>query len=118
VKVDSTSPSRVRSASDGVARPQQGASAGAAAGAGNAASASAGASADAPASGGDATVSLSSLSSQMRTLAASGSADIDTAHVASIKAAISNGTLQIDAGKIADGVLETARSLLKPSSGA
>ena len=118
MKVDSTSPSRVRSAQDGLARPQQGASAGAASGAGNAASTGASGAADTSGASGDASVSLSSLSSRMRTLAASGSADIDTAHVESIKAAISNGTLQIDTSKIADGVLETARSLLKPSSGA
>jgi negative regulator of flagellin synthesis FlgM len=74
--------------------------------------------ADASSSGTDASVSLSSLSSHLRSLAASGSADIDVAHVESIKDAIRNGTLQIDAGKIADGVLETARNLLKPSSGA
>jgi negative regulator of flagellin synthesis FlgM len=64
-------------------------------------------------SGGDANVSLSGLSSDLRSLAASGSADIDTAHVESIKAAIKNGTLTIDPGKIADGVLETTRSLLQ-----
>ena len=64
-------------------------------------------------SGGDANVSLSGLSSDLRNLAASGSADIDTAHVESIKAAIQNGTLTIDPGKIADGVLETTRSLLQ-----
>jgi negative regulator of flagellin synthesis FlgM len=64
-------------------------------------------------SGGDANVSLSGLSSNLRSLAASGSADIDTAHVESIKAAIKNGTLTIDPGKIADGVLETTRGLLQ-----
>ncbi|RFU47502.1 flagellar biosynthesis anti-sigma factor FlgM [Paraburkholderia sp. DHOC27] len=64
-------------------------------------------------SGGDASVSLSGLSSNLRSLAASGSADIDTAHVESIKAAIKNGTLTIDPGKIADGVLDTTRSLLQ-----
>jgi negative regulator of flagellin synthesis FlgM len=77
----------------------------------------AGAASTSGASQGDASVSLSSLSSSLRSLAASGSADIDTAHVESIKAAIRNGTLQIDAGKIADGVIETARSLMKPASG-
>jgi len=110
VKVDPTSSSRVRSPQAGTARPQQG---GAAAATDNAATPSTDAS-----SAGDASVSLSSLSSQLRSLAASGSADIDTAHVESIKDAIRNGTLQIDAGKIADGVLDTARSLLKPPSGA
>ena len=64
-------------------------------------------------SGGDANVSLSGLSSDLRSLAASGSADIDTAHVDSIKQAIKNGTLTIDPGKIADGVLDTTRSLLQ-----
>lgn len=61
---------------------------------------------------GDASVSLSGLSQHLRSLAASGSADIDTAHVASIKQAIKDGTLKIDSGKIADGVLNTARDLL------
>jgi negative regulator of flagellin synthesis FlgM len=69
------------------------------------------------AASGDANVNLSSLSSSLRSLAASGSADIDMAHVQSIKDAIKNGTLQIDSGKIADGVLQTARDLMKPSSG-
>ncbi|WP_010090421.1 flagellar biosynthesis anti-sigma factor FlgM, partial [Burkholderia ubonensis] len=63
--------------------------------------------------GGDATVNLSGLSGQLRTLSASGNADIDTGLVQSIKDALSNGTLTIDASKIADGVLNTARELLK-----
>ena len=62
---------------------------------------------------GDASVSLSGLSQHLRSLAASGSADIDTAHVESIKQAIKDGTLQIDSSKIADGVLNTARELLQ-----
>ncbi|KVD83411.1 flagellar biosynthesis anti-sigma factor FlgM [Burkholderia ubonensis] len=62
---------------------------------------------------GDATVNLSGLSGQLRTLSASGNADIDTGLVQSIKDALSNGTLTIDASKIADGVLNTARELLK-----
>nr|WP_218905172.1 flagellar biosynthesis anti-sigma factor FlgM [Paraburkholderia bryophila] len=62
---------------------------------------------------GDASVSLSGLSQHLRSLAASGSADIDTAHVESIKQAIKNGSLTIDSGKIADGVLNTARDLLQ-----
>jgi len=49
----------------------------------------------------------------MRGIASSDASDIDTAHVESIKQAIKNGTLQIDSGKIADGVLQTARDLLK-----
>lgn len=66
---------------------------------------------------GDANVNLSGLSSQLRSLAASGAADIDVAQVESIKQAIKDGTLSIDTGKIADGILETARNLLqKPQS--
>lgn len=65
------------------------------------------------ASGGDATVNLSGLSGQLRTLSASGGTDIDTGLVQSIKDALSNGTLTIDASKIADGVLNTARELLQ-----
>ncbi|WP_061122413.1 MULTISPECIES: flagellar biosynthesis anti-sigma factor FlgM [Caballeronia] len=56
------------------------------------------------------TVSLSSLSSDLR---ASNGSDIDTAKVASIKAAIRDGSLKIDTSKIADGILSTARDLLQ-----
>ncbi|HWC89587.1 MAG TPA: flagellar biosynthesis anti-sigma factor FlgM [Pirellulales bacterium] len=69
---------------------------------------------------GDASVSLSGLSQHLRSLAATGSADIDTAHVESIKQSIKDGSLKIDSGKIADGVLNTARELLQsktPSTG-
>lgn len=113
MKIDSTPTTRVAPAQDGVARSQQGASAAAdSAAATSAGTAGASSSADTT----EAHVSLSSLSSHLRSLAASGSADIDTAQVESIKSAIRNGTLQIDTGKIADGVIATARSLLKPSS--
>jgi negative regulator of flagellin synthesis FlgM len=109
VKIDSTTNSKLNSLTGGASRAQQDDSAPAAAPAqGASTSAQAGAT-----SGGDASVSLSGLSSDLRNLAASGSADIDTAHVESIKAAIMNGTLTIDPGKIADGVLETTRSLLQ-----
>ncbi|WP_167389187.1 flagellar biosynthesis anti-sigma factor FlgM [Caballeronia ptereochthonis] len=56
------------------------------------------------------TVSLSSLSSDLR---ASNGSDIDTAKVESIKAAIRDGSLTMDPGKIADGILSTARDLLQ-----
>lgn len=56
-----------------------------------------------------ATVSLSSMSAVR---AASGS-DIDTAKVESIKAALRDGSYKIDSGKIADGMLSSARELLK-----
>jgi negative regulator of flagellin synthesis FlgM len=56
------------------------------------------------------TVSLSSLSSDLR---ASNGSDIDTAKVESIKAAIRDGSLKMDTSKIADGILSTARDLLQ-----
>jgi negative regulator of flagellin synthesis FlgM len=111
VKVDPTNRNDARSLQSGVARTQQGNTASAA----NAGPASSGAPAQG-ASDGDANVSLSGLSSSLRALAASGAADIDVAHVESIKEAIRNGTLQIDTGKIADGVLQTARNLLSAQS--
>ncbi|SAL49487.1 negative regulator of flagellin synthesis [Caballeronia peredens] len=55
-------------------------------------------------------VSLSPLSSDLR---ASNGSDIDTAKVESIKAAIRDGSLTMDPGKIADGILSTARDLLQ-----
>ncbi len=116
MKVDSTTNSSVSTLKDGAQRAQQ-------ADVAPAASPSAGAP-SAPAQGassssGDANVSLSGLSSSLRSLAASGAADIDVGQVESIKQAIQNGTLTIDPSKIADGVLETARGLLQqnPSNG-
>ena len=109
MKIDSTTHTTLNSLTGGATRTQQDGSA-------PAASSAQDTSTSAPAtssSGGDANVSLSGLSSDLRTSAASGSSDIDTAHVESIKAAIKNGTLTIDPGKIADGVLETTRSLLQ-----
>jgi negative regulator of flagellin synthesis FlgM len=109
VKIDSTTNTQPDGLTNGATRTQQDSltpAASTASGAANAAQA-------ATASGGDANVSLSGLSSDLRSLATSGSADIDTAHVESIKAAIKSGTLTIDPGKIADGVLETTRSLLQ-----
>ena len=104
MKVDSSSNSNLAPLKGGVQRAQQ---------------ANTGAAGSTGAGGSDADVSLSALAAHVRGLAVSGSADIDTAHVESIKQAIRNGTLTIDPGKIADGVLETARSLLqKPSTGA
>jgi negative regulator of flagellin synthesis FlgM len=118
VKVDPTTSSDLASLKDAVSRSQQSGETPSAAGATQGAASSAAAAASS--ASGDTSVSLSGLSQQLRSLAASGSADIDTAHVASIKQAIQNGTLQIDSGKIADGVLQTARDLLQnktPSTG-
>jgi negative regulator of flagellin synthesis FlgM len=109
VKVDSTTHTGLQTLKDGLQRTQQGDAATTTGGAGATASAATGAS-------GDANVSLSGLSSQLHGLATSGAADIDTAHVESIKQAIKDGTLKIDAGKIADGVLATARELLQKKS--
>ncbi|WP_322104917.1 flagellar biosynthesis anti-sigma factor FlgM [Paraburkholderia sp. J41] len=116
MKVDSSTRNDPRALQDSVARTQDPA-ASVSAGGTAAPTASAGNAAASGASQGDANVSLSSLSSTLRSLAASGSADIDVAHVQSIKDALKNGTLQIDAGKIADGVIQTARDLMKPASG-
>ncbi|QQC63049.1 flagellar biosynthesis anti-sigma factor FlgM [Paraburkholderia ginsengisoli] len=109
MKVDSTNNSNLPTLKDALSRSQQSDATPAANAASNASTA-------APASGsasGDASVSLSGLSQHLRSLAASGSADIDTAHVESIRQAIKDGSLQIDSGKIADGVLQTARDLLQ-----
>ena len=109
MKVDSTTSSNLASLKDALSRSQQSGEAMPVAGV---TQTSAGASSAAGVSG-DTSVNLSGLSQHLRSLAASGSADIDTAHVESIKQAIKDGTLQIDSGKIADGVLQTARDLLQ-----
>lgn len=109
MKVDSTTNSNLPTLKDAVSRSQQSDATSA-----NSNAQSAGTSSPTTSSGsGDASVSLSGLSQHLRSLAASGSADIDTAHVESIKAAIKNGSLTIDSSKIADGVLNTARELLQ-----
>ncbi|QIN63476.1 Anti-sigma-28 factor, FlgM [Caballeronia sp. SBC1] len=59
------------------------------------------------------TVSLSALSKDLRT---SGSSDIDTAKVASIKAALNDGSYKVDSGKIADGMLSSARELMQTNT--
>ncbi len=108
MKIDSSTNSSVSSSKGGVQNARLGDTAPAVNTAGTAGAGAAGAPA-----GGDASVSLSGLSSQLRSLAASGAADIDVAQVESIKQAIKDGTLTIDTGKIADGILETARNLLQ-----
>ncbi len=55
------------------------------------------------------TVTLSSTSA----LRSSTGSDIDTAQVESIKAALRDGSYKIDSGRIADGMLSTARDLLQ-----
>ncbi|MBB5428089.1 negative regulator of flagellin synthesis FlgM [Paraburkholderia sp. JPY158] len=111
MKVDPTTSSNLPSLKDALSRSQQSGEATPATSATQGAGGTAAPTASS--SSGDASVSLSGLSQHLRSLAASGSADIDTAHVESIKQAIKDGTLQIDSGKIADGVLQTARDLLQ-----
>ncbi|MGF6596502.1 negative regulator of flagellin synthesis FlgM [Paraburkholderia sp. GAS448] len=113
MKVDSTTSSGLQTLKDGLQRTQQGDASTTGAGTTGAGAA---ASTSRSTSGGDANVSLSGLSGHLHGLASSGAADIDTAHVDSIKQAIQNGSLTIDSGKIADGVLETARNLLQNKS--
>ena len=109
MKVDSTTNSNLPTLKDALSRSQQSDATTA-----NSNAQSAGTSSPTTTTGsGDASVSLSGLSQHLRSLAASGSADIDTAHVESIKQAIKDGSLKIDSGKIADGVLNTARELLQ-----
>jgi negative regulator of flagellin synthesis FlgM len=112
VKVDSTTNSNLPALTDALSRSQQSDAAGATSATSSAQSTGTSSPATSSSSG-DASVSLSGLSQHLRSLAASGSADIDTAHVESIKTAIQNGSLQIDSSKIADGVLNTARDLLQ-----
>ncbi len=107
MKIDSTSASTVRPASTDAASSRSQATS-----AGTASSASAASTS----SGSDANVNLSSLSTNLQSLAASGSSDIDTAKVESIRDAIRNGSLSIDTGKIADGILQTASELLQTPS--
>ncbi|MFP3567234.1 flagellar biosynthesis anti-sigma factor FlgM [Paraburkholderia sp. SIMBA_030] len=110
MKVDSTTNSNLSTLKDALSRSQN---SDATAATSNAQSAGTASQSTTSSGSGDASVSLSDLSQHLRSLAASGSADIDTAHVESIKQAIKDGSLKIDSGKIADGVLETARSLLQ-----
>jgi negative regulator of flagellin synthesis FlgM len=63
--------------------------------------------------GSNSKVSLSALSTDLRT---SSSADIDTAKVASIKASIQDGSYRVDSGKVADGMLSSVRDVMKTQS--
>ncbi|WP_248323688.1 flagellar biosynthesis anti-sigma factor FlgM [Caballeronia sp. Sq4a] len=65
----------------------------------------------APAAAEGSTISLSSTAAL-----ASHSSDIDTAKVEAIKAALKDGSYKIDSAAIADGMLGTARDLLRATS--
>lgn len=113
MKVDSTTSTSLQTLKDGLPRTQQNDAA-------TTGTATQGTASAPQAASGDANVNLSGLSAHLRSLAASGAADIDTAHVESVRQAIKNGSLTIDSSKIADGVLQTARDLLQnktPTSG-
>jgi len=65
-----------------------------------------------PAGTHSAQVALSPASRQLLALQ-EGAGDIDLERVAAIRAAIASGQLQIDAGRIADNLIASARDLLK-----
>lgn len=77
----------------------------------NAGARAGGASADTRASG-PAQVALSPTARALSALA-DGSSDIDMARVAAIRDAIAAGDLKIDTSRIADGLIASARDLLK-----
>lgn len=60
-----------------------------------------------------------SLSSQSQALAgaSSTSAVFDVSKVQEIKDAIASGRFQVDAGKVADGLIDTVKDLIRPSRG-
>jgi len=66
--------------------------------------------------GATAAASSVELSSTARHLASLSSPehDINPVKVSEIRAALADGTLKIDAERIADGLIESARELLKP----
>lgn len=66
--------------------------------------------------GATAAASSVALSTTARHLANLSSADndINPVKVSEIRAALADGTLKIDADRIADGLIESARELLKP----
>ncbi len=62
------------------------------------------------------TVSLSSQS-QALSGASNASGVFDISKVQEIKAAIAGGRFQVDAGKVADGLIDTVKDLIRPSRG-
>ena len=62
------------------------------------------------------TVSLSSQSQALSGVS-SDSAVFDVSRVQEIKDAIASGRFQVDAGKVADGLIDTVKDLIRPSRG-
>lgn len=62
------------------------------------------------------TVSLSSQS-QALSGASNDTAVFDVSRVQEIKDAIASGRFQVDAGKVADGLIDTVKDLIRPSRG-
>jgi negative regulator of flagellin synthesis FlgM len=62
------------------------------------------------AAGTNSQVSLSALSTDLRT---SSPSDVDTAKVASIKSSLADGSYKVDSGKIADGMIASSRELMQ-----
>ena len=60
-----------------------------------------------------------SLSSQSQALASTSNdtAVFDVSRVQEIKDAIASGRFQVDAGKVADGLIDTVKDLIRPSRG-
>jgi negative regulator of flagellin synthesis FlgM len=60
-----------------------------------------------------------SLSSQSQALAgvSNDAAVFDVSKVQEIKDAIASGKFQVDAGKVADGLIDTVKDLIRPSRG-
>ncbi|GAC1427499.1 MAG: hypothetical protein NVSMB6_27690 [Burkholderiaceae bacterium] len=60
-----------------------------------------------------------SLSSQSQALAgaSAGNSVFDVSRVQEIKEAIASGRFQVDAGKVADGLIDTVKNLIRPSKG-
>jgi negative regulator of flagellin synthesis FlgM len=68
---------------------------------------------DAPSRESGATVKLSSLASQLQSIDSGAGGSVDASRVDQVKLAIAEGRYKIDAGKIADGLLESARQALR-----
>ena len=58
-----------------------------------------------------------SLSSQALAGASNANAVFDVSKVREIQDAIASGRFQVDAGKVADGLIDTVKDLIRPSRG-